>query len=73
MEFWICTLANSKYISAGHPAIVRVSGASARFLPNTNFLIGWLDDAEYDADSVILQPGDRLFLYSDGVPEAFQG
>jgi len=62
-----------KYVSAGHPAIVHARGDQAEFLPNSNFPIGWLDDAEYEADRVILQPGDRLFLYSDGVPEAFQG
>lgn len=62
-----------KYVSAGHPAIVHASDADVRFLPNSNFPVGWLDDAEYEADSIILQPGDRLFLYSDGVPEAFHG
>lgn len=62
-----------KYVSAGHPAIVHASGANVDFLPNSNFPVGWLDDAEYEADSVILQPGDRLFVYSDGVPEAFRG
>jgi len=62
-----------QYVSAGHPAIVHACGSSATLLPNTNFPIGWLDDVEYQADSVILEPGDRLFLYSDGVSEAFQG
>lgn len=62
-----------QYISAGHPAMVHVSGANVSFLANTNFPIGWFEDAEYQGDSVRLQPGDRLFLYSDGVPEAFQG
>ena len=32
--------------------------------------IGWVDDMEYDEHSIMLQPGDRLYLYSDGVPEA---
>ena len=58
-----------QYISAGHPPIVHVRGANANFLPNSNLPIGWLDDAEYEADTVMLQPGDRLFLYSDGVPK----
>lgn len=62
-----------EYVSAGHPAIVHVSGANVRFLPNSNFPVGWLDDAEYHADSVTLEPGDRLLLYSDGVSEAFHG
>lgn len=62
-----------QYISAGHPAIVHVTGGQAGFLPNTNFPIGWLDDVEFEADSITLNPGDRLFLYSDGVPEALHG
>ena len=32
--------------------------------------IGWLEDVEYGDYVVKLQPGDRLYLYSDGVPEA---
>jgi len=32
--------------------------------------IGWLEEVEYDDHVVNLQPGDRLYLYSDGVPEA---
>lgn len=62
-----------KYVSAGHPAIVHASGTNVSFLPNSNFPVGWVEDVEYEADSFILQPGDRLFIYSDGVPEAFHG
>ncbi|MCE9553812.1 MAG: fused response regulator/phosphatase [Planctomycetes bacterium] len=62
-----------QYVSAGHPPMVHMSGADASFLPNTNFSVGWIDDVEFEADRVILRPGDRLFIYSDGVTEAFQG
>ena len=32
--------------------------------------VGWVDDVEFDEYSLQLQSGDRLLLYSDGVPEA---
>lgn len=32
--------------------------------------IGWIPDIDYEQLSVQLQPGDRLYLYSDGIPEA---
>jgi serine phosphatase RsbU (regulator of sigma subunit) len=32
--------------------------------------IGWVDEIECSEHVIQLQPGDRLFLYSDGVPEA---
>ncbi len=32
--------------------------------------IGWVEDMEYDQEVVTLAPGDRLYAYSDGVPEA---
>jgi sigma-B regulation protein RsbU (phosphoserine phosphatase) len=32
--------------------------------------VGWVEDATFDEYAIQLEPGDRLFLYSDGVPEA---
>ena len=32
--------------------------------------IGWVDDMEFDEQVLQLHRGDRLYLYSDGVPEA---
>ena len=60
-----------RYISAGHDPPVHVpNGEAPRFLPAEGFCIGWMDDIEYDEEIVMLNPGDRVFLYSDGVPEA---
>ena len=33
------------------------------------FPIGMIDEAEYDESVIELQPGDRLYLHSDGLTE----
>ena len=45
------------------------SGAEPVILESQGFPIGLADDA-YEERSVRLGAGDRLYLYSDGVPEA---
>ncbi|MCR5451434.1 MAG: PP2C family protein-serine/threonine phosphatase, partial [Lachnospiraceae bacterium] len=37
------------------------------------FSVGWFDDSEYTEYEIQLNPGDRLFVYTDGVPEATNG
>ena len=60
-----------RYVSAGHDPPVHVPrDGTPQFLPARGFSIGWIDDVEFDEERVQLQPGDRIFLYSDGVPEA---
>src|SRR3954463_697498 len=59
-----------RYVSAGHPGPVHLpSGADPVILESSGFPIGLADDA-YEERSVRLGAGDRLYLYSDGVPEA---
>ncbi|SFC79945.1 SpoIIE family protein phosphatase [Butyrivibrio sp. YAB3001] len=38
-------------------------------MPHDVFL-GFMKNVEYNEDSFVLRPGDRLFIYTDGVPEA---
>ncbi|MEO8269514.1 MAG: SpoIIE family protein phosphatase [Aureliella sp.] len=60
-----------RFVSAGHdPAVHVPRGCSPYKLDCGGLTIGWVADIEYDEYSVQLQPGDRLYLYSDGVPEA---
>jgi len=60
-----------QYVSAGHPPIIKISAdKKAEQLPGRNFAIGWFPDAAYEQESVQLQRGDRIYLYSDGIPEA---
>ena len=59
-----------RYVSAGHPGPVHLpSAADPVILASQGSPIGLADDV-YEERSVRLAAGDRLFLYSDGVPEA---
>ena len=59
-----------RYVSAGHPGPVHLPlGAEPVILESQGSPIGLADDA-YEERFVNLGAGDRLYLYSDGVPEA---
>jgi sigma-B regulation protein RsbU (phosphoserine phosphatase) len=59
------------YVSGGHPAMVRVPAAGApEFHGAEGFPIAFVPDIEYEQHTLQLAPGDRLYLYSDGVTEA---
>ena len=59
-----------RYVSAGHPAVVhQPRGGPAKMIEASGYPIGVVDEP-YDEYELQLEPGDRLFLYSDGVPEA---
>lgn len=58
------------YVSAGHPAAVHLpDGGDPLLLENKGFPLG-ISDCPYEERSARLSLGDRLFLYSDGIPEA---
>jgi serine phosphatase RsbU (regulator of sigma subunit)/CheY-like chemotaxis protein len=60
-----------RYVSAGHDPVVHVPlSERPRLVEEGGMPIGWMDDAEYEDCLIELKPGDRLYLYSDGVPEA---
>lgn len=60
-----------RYVSAGHDPPVHISGNSKpHFLKAEGMAIGWVDDMQFDEEVVTLDAGDRIFFYSDGVPEA---
>ena len=59
------------YANAGHPGPVVLSeGAEPRVLQNSGLPVGVMEEAEYEDTEVFLRPGDRFWLYSDGLPEA---
>jgi phosphoserine phosphatase RsbU/P len=59
------------YCNCGHnpPQVLRGDGGSEG-LPLTGLPLGVLEEADYATRTVDLAPGDRLFLYTDGVTEA---
>ncbi len=59
------------YINAGHepPVIIRDSNKVEELVSN-NFMLGALDNLEFKTSETILNAGDILFIYSDGVTEA---
>ena len=59
-----------RFTVAGHPAPILVrEGSPPQRLDATGFAIGMIDEAEYEESVIDLQPGDRLYLYSDGLTE----
>ncbi len=59
-----------RFTVAGHPGpILAPAGAPARRLDAPGFAIGMLEGVEYDESLIQLQPGDRLYLHSDGLTE----
>ena len=60
------------YAAAGHPGPVLVSASGAsRLFDSTGMPIGFVADSLYEEHSIELVPGDRLYFFSDGIPEAF--
>jgi sigma-B regulation protein RsbU (phosphoserine phosphatase) len=59
------------YTNAGHnfPILVRADGSVVR-LATGGLVLGVAGDARYAQDSVALQSGDRLVLFTDGITEA---
>ena len=60
-----------QYVMAGHPAPVRLP----RMGPPTpvagaGLPVGMIDAATYDDETLTLEPGDRLYCYTDGAIEA---
>ncbi len=60
-----------RYACGGHPPPIHMRpGQKSRLAEGDGFAVGWIEDAEFDEFLVQLAPGDRILLYSDGVPEA---
>ena len=58
--------------NAGHeyPVLRRAEGKFELYKDKHDIVIGWMEGLEYEEYTLMLHPGDRLFLYTDGVPEA---
>ncbi len=59
------------YTGAGHPGPIQISATGECTVhPSTGKPIGMLSGIEFEERAVELDPGDRLYLYTDGVTEA---
>ena len=58
--------------NAGHeyPAIKRADGNYELFKDKHGFVIGGMEGIQYKEYEFSLEPGDQIFLYTDGLPEA---
>lgn len=59
-----------RWARAGHPPPVLVRGARSTVLPlPAGILLGAVAEASYAEETVVLEPGDTLLLYTDGLLE----
>ena len=61
--------------NAGHeyPAVMRAGGAYELVKDKHGLALAAMDGMKYREYELQLNPGDRLFVYTDGVPEAING
>ena len=61
-----------RYVNAGHnaPFVLRAGGGLDR-LPATGVALGIVPGAVFDTHEVVLEHGDRVLFFTDGVSEAF--
>src|SRR5262249_14204962 len=65
-----CQSGEFHYACAGHPGPAHLSGeGGCRILKTSGPPVG-IVDMKYEEHALRLSPGDRLYLYSDGVTEA---
>ena len=63
---------NLTAVNAGHeyPAVKRADGRFEVIKTKHNLFIGGMDDVTYKEYELNLKPGDKIFVYTDGLPEA---
>lgn len=66
------TTGQVKFANAGHnpPLLKRADGSFEYLKTRAGFVLAGMEGVRYRAGEITLNPGDRLFLYTDGVPEA---
>ena len=66
------TTGNVQFANAGHnpPLLKRADGSFVTLKTRAGFVLAGMEGVRYRAGEITLNPGDRLFLYTDGVPEA---
>ena len=64
-----------RYVNAGHepPYICKQDEGFEAYRIKAGFVLAGMEDLRYREGSLQLTPGDRIFLYTDGVTEATDG
>lgn len=67
-----CGTGELSFINAGHnlPYLSRLGGDFEKRYCTPDFVFGMMQEVKYREQHMKLEPGDRLFLYTDGVTEA---
>ena len=68
-----CRTGEIDYTNAGHtpPCLLCHTGRVESISVETNFVMGVFDDFLFESGHIVLEKGDALILYTDGVTEAF--
>ena len=63
------------YVNAGHnpPLLRHIGGGFERLKARPGFVLAGMEGLRYQENEMILEPGDTLYLYTDGVTEATDG
>ena len=66
------TTGKLQFANAGHnpPVLKRANGAFEYLKTRAGFVLAGMEGVRYRVGELMIYPGDRLFLYTDGVPEA---
>ena len=66
------TTGQLQFANAGHnpPVLKRANGGFEYLKTRAGFVLAGMEGVRYRAGELMISPGDRLFLYTDGVPEA---
>ena len=66
------TTGNVQFANAGHnpPLLKRADGSFEYLKTRAGFILAGMEGVRYRVGEITLNEGDRLFLYTDGVPEA---
>lgn len=61
-----------QFVNAGHncPFVQKQDGAFEMFRAKANLVFGLMEDVQYREQTLTLNPGDSIYLYTDGVTEA---
>lgn len=59
------------WCQAGHPPLILSTNTKVSEIGDGGFPVGMLEDPQYSATSITMNPGDRIAVYSDGIVECF--